>query len=221
MSPAFPPPARRRCRFLVHHVLDGRREVGLHEAFTLLRGPAAREVDGLVRGPAAIAVFLGGEVFEHHVVYREPLPCVPDRGRGDVSEPHGAVAPEGKDPRVGGGRHDGAQDPGRDVTVELGDEAVEGGGARPPAETAHGHHPLLFREVDHDRGDAGELHHVAVHHAEREPGRHPGVDGVAAGLEDLVAGLRREVVAGAHHVVGRVDGGLHRHCGRSGSWVPG
>ena len=51
--------------------------------------------------------------------------------------------------------------------------------------------------------------------------RHPGVDGIAAGLEDLVAGLRREVVAGAHHVVGRVDGWLHRHCGRSESWVRG
>ena len=210
-----PPPARGGRRFLVRHVPDRGGEVGLHETFAFLRRPSARKVDRLVRRPAAIAVFMGGEVLEHHVVHREPLARIPDRGRRDVAEAHRAVTAEGEDPGVGGGRHDGAEDAGRHVAVELRDEAVERGGARPPAEAAHGHHPVLLREMDHDRGDPRELHHVAVHHAEGEPGRHPGVDGVAARFEDFVAGLRREVVAGAHHVAGRVNGRLHGHIGGS------
>ena len=220
-EPRLPPSARGGRGFFVHHVLDGGREVGLHEAFPFSRGSPAREVDRLVRGPAPVAVLARGEVLEHDVVHREPVPRVADGGGRDVAEAHGAVAPEGEDPGVGRGRHHGAEDPGRHVAVELGDEAVDRSGPRPPAKPADRHHPLFLGEVDHDRRDPRELHHVAVDDAEGDSGRDPGVDGVAARLEDLVAGLRCQVVAGAHHVVGAMNGGLHGHRGRSGSGVRG
>ena len=70
----------------------------------------------------------------------------------------------------------------------------------------------LVAPIDHDRRDAGEVHLVGLHHAERDARRDAGVDRVAARLEDAEAGLRREVVARRDHVARPHDGramGLH------------
>ena len=64
------------------------------------------------------------------------------------------------------------------------------------AEASFGHRPrplidavsTVPSSMDHDRRDAGEIHQFALQHAERDARRDTGVDGVAAGLQNLECG---------------------------------
>ena len=85
--------------------------------------------------------------------------------------------------------------------------------------SAFGHQPrpaivtvsLRVGQVDQHRRHAGELDLVAVHDAERDAARHAGVDGVAAGPQDRVRRLGREILPGRCHVVMADDHWLHPH----------
>ena len=204
------PPAPRR-RLLVDHVPDGAGEVGLHEAFADDGRLSPGEKDVATRLPATVLAGMGGEVPGHQRVNRKPFVRVAKRGRCDIGERHRAVPPERGDPGIGRGGDDGPQDAIRDPPPEFGDETFERCGPRPPAESADRRDPVLVGKVDHDRRDTGELHQIAVQHAEGDPRRDPGVDGVAARFEHLVARLRRQVMTGGDHVMGGMDRGLHRH----------
>src|SRR5262249_6707412 len=48
--------------------------------------------------------------------------------------------------------------------------------------------------------DPGEAHHLRVDHAERDPGRHARIHRIAARVEDLESGERRQRVARGHRV---------------------
>jgi hypothetical protein len=56
----------------------------------------------------------------------------------------------------------------------------------------------------------GEIHLVGLQHADRDAGRHPGIDCVAARLQHLEAGVRRKIVSGRNDVLGSHDGQAFR-----------
>ena len=75
----------------------------------------------------------------------------------------------------------------------------------PGAEPGDGDDLTLLGEVDHDRRHPGDIDQIALQHAERQAGRTPGVDRVAAGLQNVEPGGRGEVMAGGDRVAGHGD----------------
>ena len=61
-------------------------------------------------------------------------------------------------------------------------------------------HLAVLRRVDDLRRDAAEIHLVGLQHADRDAGRDAGVDRVAARLQDLEPGVRREIMSGRDDV---------------------
>jgi hypothetical protein len=189
---------------LVGHVGQGAGEVGLHEALAGLRDTAAGQEDGGVARVAGVGVLVDGDAVREQRVHREPFAGAFDRGGGDVGEAHGAVALERGDPGVGGRGHDGAEDALGDAAGLL--EQIGRNGFRPVAETGDGLQRAVG-EADHDRGHPGDVHQVRQQHAERDASGTPGVDRVAARLEDREAGGGGEVVPGGDAVPCAVEGG--------------
>ncbi len=62
----------------------------------------------------------------------------------------------------------------------------------------------------HRRRDAGDADLRALQNANREPRRHPRIDGVTAGLQHLEGGMGGEVMARRRRVTGGHDGGPAR-----------
>ncbi len=203
-EPRHPSSARAR-PLLVGHVLKRGGEVTLDEPIARLRRRAAREIDRSARRPAAVVVGVLGDVVGQVLVDREPVAGIAGRRGGDVREAHRPVVAQRRDPRVGRRGDDRVQDPRRDLAAVLAHEQVGGEARRPVTQT--GDRPQLARAgPDHDRRHPGDVDLVGMQDAERDPGRAPGVDGVAPGLEDRVAGRGRQVVARRDRVSPAIQG---------------
>ena len=206
-----PVPAAARGRgFLVRHVLQGRGKVGLHQQVAHCRRLAVRQPDLRVARPHPVVVPIARDELRHHRVDGEAVASVPDGGRSDVGEGHGAEPCQRRDPGVGRGRHDGAQNPDGNrpaITVAKQREARR---LRPIPEARYTEDLIALGGIDQHRGHAGKLDLVAVHHAERNSGCDAGVDGIAAGLQHRHPRLGRQIVACDAHVPARRDHGLLR-----------
>jgi hypothetical protein len=73
---------------------------------------------------------------------------------------------------------------------------------RPGAEPGNRDHLVTFGKVDHDRRDPGETDILRLQHGQRHAAGASGIDRIAAGLENLECGLRRQVMPGGRHVAG-------------------
>jgi hypothetical protein len=129
----------------------------------------------------------------------------------DLAEAHGAVALQSQDPGVGCRRNHRALEADGDRAVVVADERLDVERLRPPAEARDRHGLVAVGEVDQHRRHAGELDLVAVHDAQRDAAGHAGVDGVAAGAQDRMRRLGREILPGRRHVVVADDHWLHPH----------
>ncbi len=76
----------------------------------------------------------------------------------------------------------------------------------PGAEAGDRHDLLFVGEVDHDRRDTGDIDEIALQDAERDPGGAARIDRVAARLQDVEAGGRRQIMARRDGVPGDGDG---------------
>ena len=198
------------CGFLVRHVLQGRGQVGLHQQVAHCRRLAVRQPDFRVARPHPVVVPIARDEPRHHRVDGEAVAGVPDGGRSDLGEGHGAEPCQRRDPGVGRRRHDGAQQPDGNrpaITVAKQREARR---LRPVSEARYAEDFIALGGIDQHRGHAGELDLVAVHHAERNSGCDAGVDGIAAGLQHRHPRLGRQIVACDAHVPARRDHGLLR-----------
>ena len=95
------------------------------------------------------------------------------------------------DPGVGGCRHNRTQQTNRHAAVEFLYETLDACVFGPPAQAADRHDLVLLGQVDHDRRHAGKLHHIAVDNTQRHSRRNPGIDRVAAGLQNVESSLGR------------------------------
>ena len=113
------------------------------------------------------------------------------------------------------GRHHGAPHSERhDALVAL-DERIHVERAWPASDSGDGDYLAGLGEADDHGCPASHAHLVAVHHAQGQDGRHPGVDGVAAVVERFERGQRRELVTGADDVMMTSGDGYDGHGGRS------
>ena len=151
-----------------------------------------------------------------------PKPSRPKRiaAAATSAKRHGAVTFQRGDPGIGRGGDHAALDVGQDAAALMLAEPCGGGQFRPRPEAADRHRLPGFRELDHDRRHAAEMHVFALQHAQSDARRHAGVDRVAAGFQDFEPGLRGEIIGRRHHVPraedARMVGGhamLVGHCG--------
>ncbi|MDT4824057.1 hypothetical protein FQZ97_573000 [compost metagenome] len=195
--------------FFVGHVLEAGGQIGLAEDGPRGRRFAAGQVDGRAGSPAGVVLFVLGQDFRHQRVHDEAVAGQPYRTGGDVAEAHRAEAFQGSNPGVGRRWNDGAQDAGRYRAAVLFQECFQPGRLGPIAQARDAGHAARAGLVDQDGRDAAEVHDVALHDAQRDPGRHARIDRVAAGLQDVHAGLRGQVVASRDHVVQAGQRGPH------------
>ncbi len=142
----------------------------------------------------------------HQRIHRKAVPRQADRRCRDLAKAHRAIAPERRDPGVGGGRHHGSQHALRDFAAVLALKELRVEGPWPGAETGDRHDLLFVGEVDHDRRDPGDIDEIALQDTERDPGSAARIDRVAAGLQNVEACGRRQIVARRYGVPGHSDG---------------
>ena len=94
---------------------------------------------------------------------------------------------------------------------------------RPGAEPGDRLDFALLGVINHDRRDAGKIDQIDLQDAERDAGGDPGIDRVAARLQDVETGRRGEVMASRDRMPGHRDrramGGVMR--GRGHGVPPG
>ena len=71
---------------------------------------------------------------------------------------------------------------------------------RPGPEPGDCHDLARLGMVDQDRRDAGAIDEVALHDAERDAGGDPGIDRIAASLQDVEPGRRGQIMPGGDGV---------------------
>ena len=221
---AVPVAAARGSRlFLVGHVLQRGGEIGLAEHLPGLERAAVRQQYRRRRRPTPQPLLLLFEAGGHQRVHRKTVAREPGRGGGDLAKAHRAVAPQCGDPGIGRGRDDGAQHAERDLAAMLAHKKFGVERLWPSAEPGDGDDFALFGVIDHDRRDAGKIDQVDLQDAERDAGGDPGIDRVAARLQDVETGRRGEVMASRDRMPGHRDrramGGVMR--GRGHGVPPG
>ena len=118
-------------------------------------------------------------------IHGEAFACEASGERCNLAECHGAVLLERGDPGVQCGRHDAARNAVGNGAAEVALKVFARRGLGPGAKPADGDDFFRIRQVDDDRGDPGETSVDRLQHVGGEARRNPGVDGVAASLEDL------------------------------------
>ena len=116
-------------------------------------------------------------------------------GRSHGAEAHGAPPLQRLDPGVRRRRHDRAQEATRDLAAVPLHEIVGCHELGPSAQAAHREDLPALGVIKDDGRYALHTDEVALQHAERNAGRHAGIDGVATRLQDGKSRVRREVVA--------------------------
>ena len=200
-----------RRALLVAEELQCAAEIGLHQPLARRRHRAARHPDRDVLRPVAVLVGVAPHVVEHDRMAREALARIAHRARRPVAKAHGAPALQRLDAGIGRGRHHGAPHPQRNLAAVALDVGVRVERLRPAADACDGDDLAGLGEADDHGCDAGDAHLVAVDHAEGEDRGDACVDGVAAVLERLERGQRRELVARADHVVMTAGDGNDGH----------
>ena len=145
---------------------------------------------------------------------RKALPGRPDGGLGHLLEGHRAVAFERRDPGVRSRRHHRARQPRRYRAVEVLPEIGAARRRRPGSDAVDDDDLARLRQPDQDRRDAGDADHGCLDDARDQTRGHARVDGVAAPLEHVERGLRRQAMTGRDRVPDADPGGtalLHRH----------
>ena len=103
--------------------------------------------------------------------------------------------------RIGRGRHHGAPHPERHDAPVAFDERVRVERTRPASDPGDGDHLAGLGEADDHGRDPRHAHLIAAHHAEGQDRGDPRVDRIAAVLQRLECGQRRELMARADDVV--------------------
>jgi len=199
--PSDPPPGRgvRAVCLRLHQPPEESSQVGLDQPVAGPGPPPGRAVDGRRRGPLLVDPGEQVQGGGHGGVEDEAVGSQLDGRRRHVGErprpePVEGAQPAGQCPGDHSGptprRHGGA------VPVRVG---RNGGGGRPPPHTGDAHHLGRARRADEDRCDPGQAAHVDLDNVGGESGRHPGIHGVAAGLEHAGCHLHGEGVARDRH----------------------
>jgi hypothetical protein len=187
---------------LVGEVREGATEVGLDEALTGARRPASGQEDRRGRRPPPVRGLVVADDPRNEWPHREAVPGALDRRLRDLREPERAEVLERRDPRIRRAGHDRSQEPLRHVPAAPVSEVLERGAARPDPQPGDRRHGAPLRLVEHDRGDSRETDDVRMHDAEADTRGDPGVDRIAARLEDPVRRQRGQRMAGGDGVVG-------------------
>jgi len=175
-------------------------EVALHEQLAGLGRPAAGQIDRGAAVPAAILLGVLLDVVGQERIHDEAVAREARRGGRDLAERHGAVARQRGDPGIGRRRHHGAAHACRHGAAVLAHEHLRIEFLGPPAQPVDGDDLLLGGRVEDDRRHARDVDDVGLDHAEHHAGRAARVDRVAAGLQDLESGMRRQIVTGRDHM---------------------
>ena len=197
---------------LVAEELQDTAEFGLDEPFAGGGDLAAGHPDGDVVRPVPHVVGVPAHVVEHDGMAGESSGRAAHGARGHVAKRHRAPALQGLGWHASArGRHHRAPHPERhDALVAL-DERIGVERARPAADSGDGDHLAGLRETDDHRRHTGDAHLVAVHDPQGEDCGNPRVNRVAAVVERLEGGERRELVAGADDVVMTAGNGHDGH----------
>ena len=206
-EPGLAAPPARDLFLLVRHVLQRAAEIGLDENLAHFRRAALWQEDFAACRPAAERLLVLLDEIRHHRMHREALARETDGAGGDFSEAHGSKGLERGEPRIGRRRHDAALDALRDLAAVPADEVIRRDRARPDAQPVDAVHLPALRGVDELGRHAAEVDLVGLQHADRNSGGNPGIDRIAARLEDLEPGVRGKVVPGRDDVPGAHDGG--------------
>ena len=186
----------------LHHVADEPPQVGVHHqiAQTLLADPVLEpEVAVVGEGEDPLHLILDHPLL-HLVEVIALLGDAQGRLRG-FAEAEIAEAVEHGEPDVDVRGNQRVVDGRLAVFEEVvkGSERGRGPGPDP------GDHAILRGAVEDEGRDPGPARVVHLERLERHPRGHPRVEGVAPGLEHVVAGLRGQVVPGRDDPVGAHD----------------
>ncbi len=151
----------------------------------------AGQIDGRVRWPAPIFVGVGLDEAHGKSMDGKPVSRKTDRGGRDLTKAHGSVPLQRGNPGVGRARHDGAEDACRNVAGVLFLKQLQRSGLRPVTQTADRYHLTSVGQIQDDRGHPGHVHHIALHDTQGNTGGDPRINRIAAGFENVKAGVRR------------------------------
>ncbi len=179
-------------------------QLPLHEELADLGWPAVREEHRGAGRPLPDPVLQHRDGARQPRVDRESVAEL-DRGRQHVGEGEPAVPREGGEPRVARRRRDRARRADGHVVPIFGAIPIEIERRGPPAQPVDALRSGHPRPVHDDRRDTTEVGQVTFDHVQGDACRDAGVDRAAAAREHPEAGERREVVAGAHHVLRSED----------------
>ena len=155
------------------------------------RGPGRGLLVSLERSPSV------GDDRRH----REAVLGIVDRGLEYLSHAHGAVLLQHLEPAVdgtGNGHRVDPPDPVHVVLVELLVQSLERHPVRRPTTRVEADQLLLGGDVDHDERITAQARAVRFHDREHRSRRDGCVDGIAARLQDVEPGIRRERLTRSH-----------------------
>jgi hypothetical protein len=153
-----------------------------------------------------------GDDLGHQRVDGKAVARKADGGLRDLAEAHGAEALERRDPGIGRRRHHRPQDAPRNRAAIMLLEVIARNRLGPGAEAGDGEDAIIRGGIDDDRSNPGNVHEFRLHDPERDAACNPGVDRIAARLQDAKTGLGRKILCGGDHVACAHDGravGLH------------
>ena len=208
-----------RGALLVAEELQDAAEICLDEPVAGGGDLAAGHPDADVLRPVPHVVGVPAHVVEHDRVAGEAPGCVAHRARRHVAKRHRAPALQSLEAGIGRGRHHRSPHPERDDALVTRDERIGVERARPSSDPGDGDHLAGLGQADNHGRHARHAHLVAVHHAEGQDRGDPRVDGVAAVVERLERGERRELVAGADDVVMSTGNGHDGHGNLRAEWA--
>ena len=213
LEPGFSSPAP-GLRLFVGHILQGSGQVGLFEDGARLWGLTAGQIDGRVRWPAPILVGIRlddacGKSMDGKSVARKT-----DRGRRDLTKPHGSVPLQRGNPGVGRAGYHGAENTRGNMASVLMLKHLHRGGPWPATQTADRRHLTPVGQIQDDWGHAGHIHQITLQDTQSDTGSNTRVNRIATGLKNMKAGVRRQIVTSRDHVAGAPDG---RSMGSDGS----
>ncbi len=200
--PALP----RRFLLLVRHELHGPSQVGLPEDFADFGRAALRQEHFLAGGPPLVILLVLLDELRHHRVHRETVARETDGAGRDVAEAHRSEMFQRGEPRIRRSRHHAALHAFRYLAAVPLHEVVRCNRLGPHAEPIDAMHFLVLRRIDDLGRHSGEIDLVGLQHPDRNARGHAGIDRVAAGLQDLEAGMRGEIMSGGNDVPGSHDG---------------
>ncbi len=173
----------------------------MRDRFADLRRVSIAQKGPGIRGKRSHAVGKGVEIpLQHQVGWKSIFRQRDRRGR-DFGQRHRAERLQRRQPGIGGGWNHRALDADRHIAAMLFREVIGGDAARPATETADRPHLPVVNTIEHDRRDPAEIGVLRLHDIQAKPRRDPGVDRVAASLQDAHRRCCRQRMPGRRHVM--------------------